>query len=168
MIEGCLHDLLPAVVKPDDVGQVLGALKAPTVIVIDELDRLEDKQAKTLLADTIKTLSNHVLPVTIILIGVAASVNELISEHHSIDRALVQIHTPRMSSGELLEIITKGEQITGLKFAQEARETIVGLSKGLPHYTHLLSLGSAPACDQPSCKDGGGIGRQHRACDHSS
>lgn len=142
-IEGCLDDLLPSVVKPDDVRQALGALKAPAVIVIDELDRLEDKQAKTLLADTIKTLSDHVVPVTIILIGVAASVNELISEHHSIDRALVQIHTPRMSTAELLEIITKGEQITGLQFTKGAQEMIVGLSKGLPHYTHLLCLNAS-------------------------
>lgn len=143
LIEECLDDLLPEIVKPDDVRQVFGALKTQAVIVIDELDRLEDKASKTLLADTIKTMSDHVVPVTIILIGVAPSVNELIAEHHSIDRALVQIHTPRMSSMELLEIITKGEQRTGLSFTREAREMIVGLSKGLPHYTHLLCLNAS-------------------------
>ena len=143
MVEACLDDGLPSSVKPDDVRRVLGALKTSAVIVIDELDRLQNKEAKTLMADTIKTLSDHVVPVTIVLIGVASSVNELIAEHHSIDRALVQIHMPRMSSSELMEIITKGEFHTGLTFTEGAKETIIGLSKGLPHYTHLLCLNAS-------------------------
>lgn len=141
--QGCLDDGLPENVKPDDVRLVFGALKTKTVIVIDELDRLQDKNAKALMADTIKTLSDHVTPVTVVLIGVALSVNELISEHHSIDRALVQIHMPRMSPGELLGIISNGEAHCGMTFSNDAKETIVGLSKGLPHYTHLLCLNAA-------------------------
>jgi len=130
MVEACLDDALPVVVKPDDVRRVLSALKTSAVIVIDELDRLQNREAKILMADTIKTLSDHVVPVTIVLIGVASSVNELIAEHQSIDRALVQIHVPRMSAGELMEIITKGEANTGLSFSVSAKETIVALFEG--------------------------------------
>ncbi|MES2737268.1 MAG: ATP-binding protein [Verrucomicrobiota bacterium] len=141
--ESTLDDALPDEVSPDDVRAVLSALRTPAVIVIDELDRLKDSQARVLLADTIKTLSDHLSSVTVVLIGVASSVTELVAEHQSIDRALVQIHMPRMSPTELGDIIKKGEQMAHITFENEAKAMIIGLSKGLPHYTHLLCLNSA-------------------------
>src|SRR5439155_19716416 len=41
----------------------------PKLIVIDELDRLEDDDTISLLADTIKTLSDHSIPGTLMLVG---------------------------------------------------------------------------------------------------
>ena len=43
-----------------------------------------------------------------VLIGVADSVGELIREHRSVERALAQIHMPRMTRDELTEIVTRG------------------------------------------------------------
>jgi Cdc6-like AAA superfamily ATPase len=90
----------------DDIRYVLGKIKEHTLILIDELDRLTDRSARTQLADTIKNLSDHSVNSTLILVGVADSVEELISEHNSIERALVQVPMPRMSIGELIQSLT--------------------------------------------------------------
>jgi Cdc6-like AAA superfamily ATPase len=127
-------------IVPEDVRFELGRLGTPALIVIDELDRLSDAPSLTLLADTIKTLSDHVVPSTIVLVGVAHSLAGLIGEHASIVRNLQQVEMPRMSPGELREILTNGFAACELDVQEDAIEKIVRLSEGLPHYTHLLGL----------------------------
>lgn len=133
---------LPESVTPDDLRRLLGQL-GKTLVVIDELDRLDDEKAPTLLADTIKTLSDHAIDTTLLLVGVADSVDSLIAEHLSIERALVQIRMPRMSPPELTQIIDKGLAEAAMTIAEQAKQTIVRLSQGLPHYTHLLTQSAA-------------------------
>lgn len=136
---GTLADYLPIEVTPDDIRHLLQRM-GKTIIVIDELDRIQDREATTLLADTIKSLSDHSVPTTLILVGVADSVNSLIAEHQSVERALVQIRMPRMTIAELDEIIDKGVAHAGMTIEKAAKDKISALSQGLPHYTHLLAL----------------------------
>lgn len=133
-------DLAEFDVQPDAVRRCLQQTTPAALLVIDELDRLEDDFALTLIADTIKTLSDHAVPSTIVLVGVARSVGELIGEHQSIVRALAQIEMPRMSPRELREALEFGCARAGLTIRENAAEEIAGLSEGLPHYTHLLGL----------------------------
>jgi hypothetical protein len=112
----------------------------PALIVIDELDRLEDDEALTLLADTVKSLSDHTVPSTLVFVGVAESIGDLIGEHESIARALIKVRMPRMTHRELREILEKGSEPAGITFTGDAIEHIVALSRGLPHFTHLLAL----------------------------
>lgn len=126
--------------QPDVVRRVLAELDTPALIVIDELDRLEDDMALTLNADTIKALSDHAVPSTVVLVGVARSIGELIGEHESIVRALAQVEMPRMSPGELRRALDLGCKRAGLTIRPDAAGEIAGLSEGLPHYTHLLGL----------------------------
>ena len=106
-------------------------------IFIDEFDRFQDPGGRVLFADTIKALSDRVVSSTVVLIGVADSVGELIREHRSVERALVQIQMPRMSTSELVEIATKGIAAARMTIAGAAVARIAALSQGLPHYTHL-------------------------------
>jgi hypothetical protein len=126
--------------SPEGVRRTLDALSQPALIVLDELDRLEDDVALTALADTVKTLSDHAVPSTLVLVGVARSIGELVGEHASIVRALVQIEMPRMSVRELSEVLTKGCVEASLTIRSDAVDEITTLSEGLPHYTHLLGL----------------------------
>ena len=77
------------------------------------------------------------------LVGVAESVEELITEHASIERALAQINMPRMSEDELAQIIIKGLESVAMEIDDVALGRITRLSQGLPHYTHLLGQQSA-------------------------
>jgi energy-coupling factor transporter ATP-binding protein EcfA2 len=139
-----LDQFLPASPSPEDIRQLIANVK-PTLIVFDEFDRVQDRQAQSLMADTIKTLSDHLVSSTVMIVGVADSVQTLISEHRSIERALVQIRMPRMSKQELFEIVDKGLKPLTMTIDPLARERIAILSQGLPHYTHLLALHGAQA-----------------------
>ncbi|MGI8921574.1 MAG: AAA family ATPase [Solirubrobacteraceae bacterium] len=125
---------------PETVRRRLDGLDPPALIVLDELDRLEDDNTLTALADTMKTLSDHAVAATLVLVGVARSIGELVGEHASIVRALVQIEMPRMSIQELSEILSKGCAQAGLTMHPTTVDEITTLSEGLPHYTHLLAL----------------------------
>jgi Cdc6-like AAA superfamily ATPase len=134
-----LNQLLSESVTPDDIRRLFAGI-GKTLLVIDELDRLQDPTVTRLLADTIKTLSDHAVDTTLLLVGVADNVETLIAEHQSVERALVQIRMPRMSKPELWEIIDKGLAAASMTADTSARDKIATLSQGLPHYTHLLAL----------------------------
>ncbi len=138
--ESNLDRLVPKSVTPDDVRRALSTLNTQSVIVFDEFNRLQDSQCKTLMADTIKNLSDHNINTTLLLVGVAQSVSELISWHQSIERALVQVQMPRMTNIELTQIINKGLDEAEMIIEESVKDKIVKLSHGLPHYTHLLAV----------------------------
>src|SRR3990167_2050539 len=77
-------------VTGQEVRFVLQQLNMPSIILIDEVDRLDD-ETTTALADTIKMLSDYNVRTTVILIGVGDSVAQIIKAHASIVRALIQI-----------------------------------------------------------------------------
>jgi energy-coupling factor transporter ATP-binding protein EcfA2 len=126
--------------EPEQIRYALERLDGRALIVIDELDRLESDDALSLLADTVKTLSDHATPVTLVLVGVADSVDDLLGDHYSVGRALTQVHLPRMSTSELEEIVDKGLSELQLEVEPGARRRIARLSEGLPFYTHSLAL----------------------------
>ncbi len=126
--------------SPESVRRRVQALGSPALIVLDELDRLDDDDALTALADTVKTFSDHAVTSKLMLVGVARSIGELVGEHASIVRALIQIEMPRMKTEELAEILEAGCHRAGLSAHQDAVRDIATYSEGLPHYTHLLGL----------------------------
>jgi Cdc6-like AAA superfamily ATPase len=106
-------------------------------IFIDEFDRLEAEEVRVLFADTIKALSDQLSTVTVVLIGVADDVDQLIADHQSIERALQLIHMPRMSPQEIAEIVTRGLDAARLAIERDALERLTEAAGGLPHYAHL-------------------------------
>jgi Cdc6-like AAA superfamily ATPase len=143
-IRTTLNQLLPSGrISADRVADVLSALPAFTVLVIDEFDRLE-RPARAPFADLIKALSDRGAKSTIVLVGVAEDVNDLVADHASIERSLRQIRLPRMSVGELETIIIKGlEQVPFYFETEDTSRRIVSISQGFPHYTHLLAHNAA-------------------------
>ena len=97
------------------------------------------------MADTIKTLSDHAVDATVLIIGVADSVDELIREHQSIERALIQVHMPAMSDSEIRSIVMGGFERLEMEIDFEACEDLVHFSKGVPYITHLLGIYCARA-----------------------
>src|SRR5690349_14358500 len=97
-----LVESLPENPGPEDIRMTFQLVDDPSIIIIDELDRISNANVTVLLADTIKTLSDNAIKTTLILVGVADAVDELIGEHPSIERPLKQIHMQRMSKPELL------------------------------------------------------------------
>jgi len=127
-------------IAPDDIRFVLSRLEGSRIVIFDEFDKLKVDEARILFADTIKNLADHAVPSTLLLVGVADTVDELIAEHRSIERSLVQVRMPRMDREELGEIVNRGIKKADMVIEDAARELIVLLSHGLPFYTHYLGL----------------------------
>lgn len=138
--------LLASPLTPDTVRRALGALaqSCSPIVIVDEFDRLRPA-ARRAFADTIKDLSDHAVPATLLIVGVADSVDDLIREHQSVERAMVQVQMPRMSTAEIEQILDTGARRLGMTASDEARRRVSALARGLPHYAHLIGLHSARA-----------------------
>jgi energy-coupling factor transporter ATP-binding protein EcfA2 len=146
------HQLAPATalineseISPDGVRRALAALSSQeaVVVLVDEFDRITDSATQRKFADTLKSLSDYVVNATVVLVGVADTVVELIAEHESVSRALTEIHMPRMEPDELGETIDRALASLGMQIELDAKARIIGLSRGLPSYTHRLGLYAA-------------------------
>ena len=122
--------------SPHTVRRLLDIANKTFIIVIDEFDQVNDIDTVTLFSNTIKNLSDNFSQSTLILVGVADTVEELIHNHTSIDRALKQILMPRMLEAELTEIIRKAYLHIGLIAESRILERMGCLAQGLPHYAH--------------------------------
>lgn len=118
--------------------QKCGANALP-VIIVDEYSEVVDEDCKKLTANLIKEFYDFSVTTTVILVGVAENISELIADHASIDRALIEVPLNRMSEAELREIIQKRASRTLMTFSNDAIWTIVILSRGLPYFTQTLS-----------------------------
>lgn len=127
-------------ITPDDV-QVEMAEFLPheiPIIIIDEFDRIRDESCRILFTDTIKTLSDHTINCTLIVVGVADAIVDLLKEHESITRALVQVPMRRMNPEEIRDIISIRVSRLRLSIEPEALWRLSFFAAGLPYYAHLL------------------------------
>lgn len=135
-------------ISPNEVRVVLQKLAegGPVVVFIDEFDVVISSADRRAMAETIKVLSDQGVNATIVLVGVAESVTDLIDEHASTERNLVQVPMPRMSLDERLTIIERGLTIAEMTIEENASLRIAMLSQGLAQFVHLLAQRSALVC----------------------
>jgi len=138
-------ELLPqAQFSVTELNDVLAEIQgAHILLVLDEYDRVTSEDLRNKLAELIKNLTDSSIPVTLFVVGVAESLDQLLGKHPSIQRSLVAVHLPLMSDKEIDRIIVAGSEAAGVGFSNEVRELIVMLAKGLPYYAQLLALHAA-------------------------
>lgn len=137
-------------INPSYIIDELEELHEPTLIVIDEFDNIKKSLTQTQIADTIKVLSDTIPYITILIVGVADSINDLIGSHPSLERCLKQIKLGRMLPQELQQIIEKGLEKLELTIDEEVKNDIIEFSQGFPHYVHLLAKSSAKVAIEKS------------------
>jgi GTPase SAR1 family protein len=108
------------------------------LFIFDEFDNVLDQQMRKAFADLIKSFSDNISNVTIVLVGIAHNVESLIGSHQSLERCLKQIQMPRMSENESSDIIENGLRRLGITINSDVKQQIVEFSSGFPHYIHLL------------------------------
>jgi Cdc6-like AAA superfamily ATPase len=133
-------------VTADTVRRVLGSLAEgmTPILIFDEFDRLPRKPRREF-ADLLKSLSDYGVRATVVLVGVADTVDQLVEEHGSIARSLVEIHLERMAHSEIRSIMQYGLKQLGMVASDGASRRVALLARGLPHYAHLLGMHSARA-----------------------
>ena len=140
-------------ITPDDVLLEFEnfSLNTIPIIAIDEFDRINDATTKVKVADMIKLLSDEDIKATFFIVGVSDAVDDLIKGHASIGRSIAEIEMPRMSDAEISDIIQIRLNRVGMKITANALWECIFISKGLPHYAHLLGLHAMQgACDRKS------------------
>ena len=130
-------------VGPDSIRRILQDAQSPYLVILDEFDRVEDDDSLTLMADTVKALSDHAGATRLVIVGVADSIDALIGEHESIQRAIAEVQLGRMNPKELTSIIDEGLHEVGMTITTDARRRIGRLAEGLPQYVHMLTLYAA-------------------------
>ena len=138
--------LLPAEdsLVPDGVASLLARVPSPLVLVIDEFDRVSPSETAAF-ADLIKASSDRGAATTLVLVGVAEDIDTLLGSHASVVRNLRQVNLPRMSDGDLSEIVDEGLASAGFSIEETTRFRVVSVSQGFPHFTHLLAQNAARA-----------------------
>lgn len=133
-------DLYTATITPDDFLEEFSRFNANDVpiVVIDEFNEITDADTSALLANTIKALSDAGTNVTVIVVGVADNVSQLMKQHESIQRCTEEILMPRMTKDELKEVLEKRLVQLGFTIHGDAKWKIINLAKGLPSYVHSL------------------------------
>jgi hypothetical protein len=127
--------------EPDQVVDALAGYRGGRLIaVIDEYDRVEDERLRSHIAETIKSLSDRAAPVAFVIVGVAASLTDLLGRHPSIQRNVVGVHLAPMSDIEIHRLIEVGARAADIDFAPDVALTIAGLARGMPYYAHSLCL----------------------------
>ena len=96
-------------------------------------------------ADLIKASSDRGVATTLVLVGVAEDIDTLLGSHASVVRNLRQVNLPRMSDGDLSEIVDEGLASAGFSIEETTRFRVVSVSQGFPHFTHLLAQNAARA-----------------------
>ncbi len=115
----------------------------PLCIILDELDRIENKQVIADLSELAKNISTYSTNLTMIFVGVAATADGLLTGHISNFRNLRQVPVDRMSDKELREVIKRGETILQMEFQPNVIDEILQLCDQFPYYVHLLATNSA-------------------------
>ncbi len=127
------------------VVKILESLPKATqyVFMFDEFDRITSASVKISMADTIKHFSDYPQNITIVIVGVGFSIDELFGAHPSIQRCCRQVPMPRMSDFELLDILNERYFELGLSVADDMKQKLVNLAQGLPGFAHLAGREAA-------------------------
>lgn len=135
----------PHEIEPDHVFLQLSRFKQNEmpIIIIDEYDRIQDETCRILMTDLIKSLARAINNPTIVLVGVADNILQLIRDHGSISRNLVQVPMYRMSNEEITEVVASRVRRLRMKITSDALWRICYFSAGLPFYAHSLGKYSA-------------------------
>ena len=153
LLEGCEAALPAAPIRPEHVVALLPRLRLTSLVcVIDEVDRIGDAETRTLLADTMKQLSDRGIPLLFMLIGVSDSLEQLLGEHPSIQRALTGVPLRLLSDEEIATIVDQGAREAGLTFPRELVASIARAARGLPYLAHLLGLRTAQSAARRSTR----------------
>lgn len=124
--------------------------KLEGLLVIDEADAIRTAGDKRRVAEFIKLLSDAGSPFKVLVVGIAQTAEDLTDAHPSVQRCLKETKLNRMSDAELRLIIEGGASKLKLEFQPGVVRSIIKMSSGYPHFTHLLAL----KCAEDAIADG--------------
>ena len=135
----------PLITAPQSLNEALDVVRyvaskrtGKTIIIIDEMERIETAAEREKFAEFIKNIPELGSDVRFIFGGIANDVNDLLQSHPSAGRILETINLARLHHSDLWQILTVVAQKLGVEMQQETLIRISQVSDGFPHYVHLI------------------------------
>lgn len=130
-----------------DLATVLGEIRQPTVLVLDEFDRIDDVAVQMEVAALLKLVSDMHAKVQIVLVGIAANVDDLIAGHPSLRRHMLVVPVGPIAGDAIGTLLDGCARKSGMAFAPDAVATVSHLAGGSPYHARLFGVKSALAAD---------------------
>lgn len=109
-----------------------------TIIIVDELERVEGDNEREKFAEFIRNIPELNANVRFIFCGIMHDVDQLLTSHPSAGRILETIELKRLNHSDLWKILTVVAEKLHIELQQEALIRIGQISDGFPHYVHLI------------------------------
>ena len=139
--EGCGGALPPGPLQARDLVALPDRLDCRRVVlVIDEFDRVVDDATRTRLADTIKQLSDRVVPLQFLILGVSDNLEQILGQHPSTKRAIYGVHLRLFEDSEMAEMLARASHESHVEMPEWVVDRIVKLGRGMPHMAQLFGL----------------------------
>ena len=133
--------LPPHKLRPSDVLALPGRLTCRNLVcVVDEFDRVKDAVTRTLLADTIKQLSDCGSGMLFLLVGVSKNLDEILGQHPSIQRSVVGVDLELLTDAEVSRLLEMGARDSGFGLDAAAAAHVTRFVRGGPYMAHLVGL----------------------------
>jgi energy-coupling factor transporter ATP-binding protein EcfA2 len=138
---GSLASLLPA--SDFNVSQLSDTFarlsNTRVLIMLDEFDRSPSGLFRRNIAQLVKNLSDRSVKVQLVIAGVAGNLSDLVEHIPSIRRNVLGFRIPELQPTEVQQMVSIGEEISGLIFDPKASAQIIRMANGSPYLAALLS-----------------------------
>ncbi|MCD2316188.1 ATP-binding protein [Sphingomonas sp. IC-11] len=126
-------------VTVDRASDILGKVAGTRLlIVLDEFDRAGDADFRRSVAELIKNVSDRGSRVQLVIAGVAQNLTEIVEHVPSIRRNILGLRVPNMTPDDIAELISNGQQASGMTFTPKALQLISLAALGLPYLASLV------------------------------
>jgi hypothetical protein len=122
----------------DVVRYVASKRRNTTIIIIDEMERIEGVAEREKFAEFIRNIPELDVDVRFIFCGIMHDVDQLLTSHPSAGRILETIELKRLNHSDLWKILTVVAEKLNVELQQEALIRVSQISDGFPHYVHLI------------------------------
>ncbi|HME42317.1 MAG TPA: ATP-binding protein [Syntrophorhabdales bacterium] len=116
--------------------------KQEGLIIIDDFERIQSSDVRAQFADLVKKLSDNHHPATVMLVGVADNIGDILSAHESARRNIMEVRVPRLTQSDIRRIVSDGVRQLQITIDDDSLEQIAEFSAQFPYYTHLLCEGA--------------------------
>lgn len=132
-----------------------------TILMLDEFDRVHSLETKAELAAFMKLLSDMRVDVSIVTIGIAANLEDLIAGHPSLRRHLIGVPVGGLTPASLDSLLRRCVGRVGLSITDDAATMLVNAAVGSPYHLRLFGLHAALQADAAgsSVVDGASVQR---------
>src|SRR6266404_83585 len=122
----------------DIIRYVAAKRKSTTIIIVDELERIDSTAEREKFAEFIRNIPELNADVRFIFCGIMHDVTELLQSHASAGRILETIELKRLDYLDQWKILTVVAAKLNVEIQEEALIRIGQVSDGFPHYVHLI------------------------------